>query len=360
MDRHSRRRFLTNAGKPLRYRQISLIRCALELSAASRTRPIQWSTAFPPMLNGLRSPREGRIRRSMLPGFRFLFAAIVLSMSILVLGLGAAALLRAAHEEFASNPSWHALPEAMVAQQGKATRPVLAMLRVEPPQAEPKASEDAAAAVPATAPAVAEPAAIAPPPAEPEQVAALKPEEAAPAGAAKPDTPVAEGPAQSEAAAPAPADAPAAADDAKPATSAAAHDTKIVSAEPAAAEAPPTNEAAPATSEPAQSEPATLEPATSQPAASEQASTPASPQADVASATIVTLGGSPVTIETPPPATAAAAKPDTSAAEKRRRARRAAQRRRAAALARAERLAPQPANPFAQPFIQPATAAPSR
>ena len=40
----------------------------------------------------------------MLPGFRFLFAAIVLSMSILVFGLGAAALLRAAHEEFAANP----------------------------------------------------------------------------------------------------------------------------------------------------------------------------------------------------------------------------------------------------------------
>ena len=44
----------------------------------------------------------------MLPGFRFLFAAIVLSMSILVFGLGAAALLRAAHEEFASTPAWRA------------------------------------------------------------------------------------------------------------------------------------------------------------------------------------------------------------------------------------------------------------
>ena len=39
----------------------------------------------------------------MLPGFRFLFAAIVLSMSVLVFGLGAAALLRAAHEEVASS-----------------------------------------------------------------------------------------------------------------------------------------------------------------------------------------------------------------------------------------------------------------
>ena len=50
----------------------------------------------------------------MLPGFRFLFAAIVLSMSILVFGLGAAALLRAAHEEFASTPSWRAAPETSV------------------------------------------------------------------------------------------------------------------------------------------------------------------------------------------------------------------------------------------------------
>ena len=58
----------------------------------------------------------------MLPGFRFLFAAIVLSMSILVFGLGAAALLRAAHEQFASNPSWRAAPETSFAQQTEATQ----------------------------------------------------------------------------------------------------------------------------------------------------------------------------------------------------------------------------------------------
>ena len=72
----------------------------------------------------------------MLPGFRFLFAAIVLSMSILVFGLGAAALLRAAHEEFASTPSWRAAPETMFAQPAEPTRPVLAMLRVDPPVAD--------------------------------------------------------------------------------------------------------------------------------------------------------------------------------------------------------------------------------
>jgi hypothetical protein len=68
----------------------------------------------------------------MLPSFRFLFAAIMLSMSILVFGLGAAALLRTAHEEFASNPFWHAAPETTFAQQSEGSRPVLAILRVDP------------------------------------------------------------------------------------------------------------------------------------------------------------------------------------------------------------------------------------
>src|SRR6202795_4578686 len=90
-------------------------------------------------------PRDGGTSLSMLPGFRFLFAATFLSMSILVFGLGAAALLRAAHEQFANNPSWHAGPEATFAQQIEATRPVLAMLRVEPPAAAQKAPGNAPA-----------------------------------------------------------------------------------------------------------------------------------------------------------------------------------------------------------------------
>src|ERR1700756_3839915 len=169
----------------------------------------------------------------MLPGFRFLFAAIVLSISILVFGLGAAALLRAAHEEFASNPGWRAVPEPMVAQQGEATRRVLAMLRLEPRPAQPKASDNSPAAG-------AEPAAIAPPPAEPEQIAAPKPAEPAPAETAKPDTSIAESPAPSEATAPEPVGVPTAADDTKIATSAiatsvTAPDANILSTEPVAA-----------------------------------------------------------------------------------------------------------------------------
>lgn len=82
----------------------------------------------------------------MLPGFRFLFAAIALSVSILVFGLGAAALLRAAHEEFASNSSWRAAPEQpIVAQLNEPAKPVLALLRFDPPHPTPKAPEQTVA-----------------------------------------------------------------------------------------------------------------------------------------------------------------------------------------------------------------------
>jgi hypothetical protein len=256
----------------------------------------------------------------MLPGFRFLFAAIVLSMSILVCGLGAAALLRAAHEEFASNPSWRAAPESTFAQPSEATKPVLAMLRVEPPGAEQKASDNvppvAAPAEPATiVSAPAEPAASASPPAEPDRIAALKSEDSSAQETAKPEIPVAENPAQGEAA-PAQADAPAPADE-----------TRIAASEQVLSSA---NEAAPA--------------------APEQISAPASPDVDLTSTKIATLGGPPVTIETSPPAKAASAEPDSSVSKKRLQARRAAQRRRIALRARMARQAPaQPADPFAQP-----------
>ena len=87
----------------------------------------------------------------MLPGFRFLFAAIVLSMSILIFGLGAAALLRAAHEEFANLPSRRATPEPMFARRYDDPPPTLALLRIDPPVAE-KPEENVPAAVPEAAP----------------------------------------------------------------------------------------------------------------------------------------------------------------------------------------------------------------
>src|SRR4051794_39314324 len=128
----------------------------------------------------------------MLPSFRFLFAAIVLSMSILVLGLGAAALLRTAHEEFAANPFWHAAPETKFAQQSE-PGPALALLRVDLLPAQQEAPDD----VPSIAAPV-EPATIASVPDEPENVAALSGEEASLHETAKAEIPAAESPAQSE------------------------------------------------------------------------------------------------------------------------------------------------------------------
>src|SRR5471030_2678258 len=109
----------------------------------------------------------------MLPGFRFLFAAIVLSISILVFGRGAAALLRAAHEEFASTPSWHPAPEAVFAQRPEAKGPVLAMLRVEPVAGEWKATDNAAAEPATNVAAPVEQAPSLAAPAAPERMAAL-------------------------------------------------------------------------------------------------------------------------------------------------------------------------------------------
>jgi hypothetical protein len=67
----------------------------------------------------------------MLPDLRFLFVAIVLSVSVMIFGLGAAALLRSAQHEVASLPTRHVQPEAIFAQQTEATTPTLAMLSVD-------------------------------------------------------------------------------------------------------------------------------------------------------------------------------------------------------------------------------------
>lgn len=138
----------------------------------------------------------------MLPGFRFLFAAILLSTSILVFGLGAAALLRASHEQYVSNPSWRNGPqEQMFARASEPAPPVLAILRAEPEVAaapEPSLRDRVPTiGLPATEP-------------EPEQVAALT-EANVPAQVAAPATDAAaiepaESETTTEAAAPAPAD----------------------------------------------------------------------------------------------------------------------------------------------------------
>lgn len=270
----------------------------------------------------------------MLPGFRFLLAATFFSMSILVFGLGAAALLRAAHEQFATNPSWHAAPEATFAQQVEPARPVLAMLRVGTPASEQKATGN----IPESN--------VSEIPAPPEQAAT------APSAAAESDTPVPESPAPGQAAA-APADVPASAAMGI-ATAASGGEAQIASMDRAALElvAPPSNEAATGV----------------EAAASSPAGAPVSPEASVDATNTAMLESPSVTVEARPPANAVSAKPDPSVVKKQLRARRAAHRRRMAArAARLARLAAlqqlqqlqqqQALNPFAQQFAQPAATA---
>jgi hypothetical protein len=258
----------------------------------------------------------------MLPGFRFLFAAIVLSLSILVFGLGAAALLRAAHEEFASTPAWRGAPEMVFAQPVETTRPVLALLRVDTPVVE-KAADHA--------PADPTPAAITQAPAEPERIAALKPDDLPSPETAKAETQVAESPAQGEAVS-APAEPYVAVAETKSAETQIA-ETRIALSED---NAPPAYQAAAR-------------------AASEPAITPASPEATIAATKIATLGGPAVSIETPRPVKADSAKTDSaktgsSIIKKRQHARRAARRRLAERARQAAQLAQlQPDNPFGQP-----------
>jgi cytoskeletal protein RodZ len=243
----------------------------------------------------------------MLPGFRFLFAAIVLSLSILVFGLGAAAFLRAAHEQFASLPSRRAPAEPVFTRQNDAPMPTLALLRFDPPAIEKTPDNVPAVAAPETV----TPAAQAPDaaPVEPEKLAAL-PEE----------------PTSTDATAAAPAtETTAAVVVESPAPVVVQQEVKVA----AIAEAPqPSTAAAPA-------------PATDT----------LSPEANIAATRIATLGGPIVIID-------ADAKPDRSTIRK-RAAQRARERRRIAArrarlAARQAALAAQQlqANPFGQTQTQ--------
>jgi hypothetical protein len=132
---------------------------------------------------------------SMLPGFRFLFTAILLSMSVLIFGLGAAALLRSAHEEFVNLPTRRATPEPMFARLRDDPAPTLALLRVDPVAEKP---DNVPAAVP-DAPALAgqTPESI---PAEAEKQAALTSAERTQVEVAKPDEPAKEASAETPAA----------------------------------------------------------------------------------------------------------------------------------------------------------------
>ena len=289
----------------------------------------------------------------MLPGIRFLLAAILLSISIVVFGLGAAALLRAAHEDFASNPSWRVTPETRFAQN---ELPTLALLRVETPAASAKQADVPDSVAPETsAPAPAT--AVAPA----EQVAAVSP---APAT----DAMKTEAPAPAPTSDPSPA-AAAAASDAAPATDQpgkpdAAQEAKVAATE--ASDAPlKTNDTAPAAPEPVKPDVASSEPPKPEAAKPDASSTDdvkpeqavAAPPPEAAPTRIAKLDAPAAKIEEPSPTKAEARKAADRAAEKEKaraekkakaRHRLAAQRARAARQATAQRAA----DPFSQ--LQPA------
>ncbi|UUO28327.1 hypothetical protein DCG74_14065 [Bradyrhizobium sp. WBAH42] len=230
-------------------------------------------TAFRWLLGPGHSAAGAEIRnRSMLPGFRFLFAAILLSTSILVFGLGAAALLRATHQQYASNPGWRNGPQEQVfAQAPEPAQPVLAVLRAEP--------ELPAETTPSLRDQVPT---IALPLSEPDQVAVLTTEtDVQPEGA----TPQAEAPAI-EPARPEPtvAAAPASTDTLTPADTTAA----IPEAQPAAT-----------ASEPAPADPAL-----------------AAAAIDVASARLAALNAAPAASDAPTKAKAESSKPDSKATKR--------------------------------------------
>jgi hypothetical protein len=333
-------------------------------------------TAFP-VFNCLRNLAEGGVRRSMLPGFRFLLAAIILSTSMLVFGLGAAALLRAAHEQFASNPSWHAAPEATFAQQqAEPVPPVLAMLHAEPAPVEVKAPDNVSALnTPAIAPPVeqvtnvATPAEQTPvssaaperasvtqtssaPASEPDRVAVLKEEKTpAPESAAAGKPVVAADPAAS---------LPAPVQNETSATNAGGTSNSSPPSDSAVA---PTKQAAIAPVMPQANDTASNETAAAETASTEtnsaedtnratsQSDAVASPDVDAISTKLAALDGRPLIVQPRPRPTAAIARAEQAA--KKRLARQAALRRKLAAQAQQAALFPPLFPPFPQQLNQP-------
>lgn len=263
----------------------------------------------------------------MLPGIRFLFAAIVLSMSILIFGLGAAALLRAAHEEVSSVPTRRVMPEPVFAQQVEAPPPTLALLRVEPVVPEKTADAPAATAAPEPAP---EAAPV--PQVESDKLAALRLEDIAPAETTTPEI------------------------TAKPEAAAAETTAPAL----AAAEPPASSETKTAALDAEASPPAAV------PAPSEPTATSAVPDLDPASVVTKTaaLGSPTAKVAKATDAKKADEKADPAELKKQKRAERAKERRRAAArrarLAAQQAAAQQAVDPFSQVVQQTPQPAPTQ
>lgn len=251
----------------------------------------------------------------MLPGLRFLFAAIVLSISMLVFGLGAAALLRAAREELASIPSRRAPPETMFAQRGQAES-TLALVRIEAAEADRKAATPAASDNVQDQPAIdSVPPEPQQPAAEPDKIAALTDAAMPPENSPSSDAPSREA---STSEVPVQAERPAQADAPSPAAETKLAAIAEVIAEPDRA--------------------IVTEP--------DQAATPIDDSTRIAETRIATLGGPPVTIEPNTPSKIAPA-----VVKKSVQAKRVVKRRRIAQRARVtQQTLPRPADPFAEPL----------
>src|SRR5581483_2227830 len=108
----------------------------------------------------------------MLPGFRILFALVVLSFAILIFGFSSLALLRTAHQNLANQPAWQPswrtpleIANAQRDERQPASEPqTLALLRLDPPATPPSAVIESSpagaepASLPPAAPAVQPPA----------------------------------------------------------------------------------------------------------------------------------------------------------------------------------------------------------
>lgn len=265
----------------------------------------------------------------MLPGFRFLFAAVLLTVSLVVFGLGAAALLRSAHQEFATIPTRRAAP-TVFAQPPVEAPPTLAMLRVEAAAPTPETVAPPAVSVTSAAEQVPPIAA----PAEPEKITL-------PETAAAPPTPAAP---TVEMTAPVVVATP------KPEVPTKSEATKIEEREPLTTVA-----VAPATSVEPVAPPLPEPAAVPAPAAAaevvagpQQTATLTDDDAKLASTKIAMLGGPPIDTELVP---LPKAKPAAEPAKKIVKKRIVVKKRRVAARPMAA-AAPQPTDPFGLPVAR--------
>jgi hypothetical protein len=260
----------------------------------------------------------------MLPGFRFLLAAIVLSTSTLIFGLGAAALLRAAHEQFASTPYWHPAADATFTQQAEAARVVLALLRAEPAADEKASDQVIAASAPALPPAEVARSEIAGQSLQEKSPETAGPEPAGLADQSLPGLP------QTEAAAP----------ELSPAAASISPDKEVQITEQSATAVAPTENFQGLTQ--------------ADSAAAPTANAPIFPSVETASIKTASLDSPTAALDSKASAKPAIVKPDQNAIKKRRQARQAALRLSIAA-ARTRQLKPAPQQapfPFGQPSIQ--------